>query len=411
MNNSLIPSLRFKEFYSSWSEVQLGSVGTFKNGLNKGAEDFGFGFPFINLLDVFGRVEIDKPELKLVNASKKDLESYTVKKGDVFFIRSSVKRAGVGETVVARRDLENTVYSGFLIRYRTDGSINSDFKKYCFWTNNFRSLLIRFSTSSANTNINQESLSQLTVIIPRTDEQQKIASFLTSVDSKINQLTEKRRLLKEYKKGVMQQIFSQQLRFKDEDGKAFPEWKFVPLNKLANKQSQKNRDKTVKEVLTNSAKHGILLQSSYFDKEIAKEDNTDNYHVVDVDDFVYNPRISVLAPVGPIGRNKVIRGVMSPLYSVFRFNNLVELDFIEHFFTGATWHKYMHSVANFGARHDRMNISSSDLMSLPCPYPCLEEQQKIAQFLQSIDKKVDSVTQQVEQTKLFKKGLLQQMFV
>ena len=275
----------------------------------------------------------------------------------------------------------------------------------------FRLKELATGTSGSMKNISQSSFMSIKLCAPKLQEQQKIASFLTSVDSKISQLTEKHRLLKEYKKGVMQQIFSQQLRFKDEDGKVFPEWKFVPLNKLANKQSQKNRDKTVKEVLTNSAKHGILLQSSYFDKEIAKEDNTDNYHVVDVDDFVYNPRISVLAPVGPIGRNKVIRGVMSPLYSVFRFNNLVELDFIEHFFNGATWHKYMHSVANFGARHDRMNISSSDLMSLPCPYPCLEEQQKIAQFLQSIEKKADAVAQQVEQTKQFKKGLLQQMFV
>ena len=119
MNNSLKPYLRFKEFDDSWSEIQLGDIGSFKNGLNKGAEDFGFGFPFINLLDVFGKIEIDNPELELVNASQRDITTYTVKKGDVFFIRSSVKRSGVGETVVARRDLENTVYSGFLIRYRT----------------------------------------------------------------------------------------------------------------------------------------------------------------------------------------------------------------------------------------------------------------------------------------------------
>lgn len=411
MNNSLKPYLRFKEFDDSWSEIQLGDIGSFKNGLNKGAEDFGFGFPFINLLDVFGKIEIDNPELELVNASQRDITTYTVKKGDVFFIRSSVKRSGVGETVVARRDLENTVYSGFLIRYRTTKKLNNDFKKYCFWTEEFRMLLVRFSTSSANTNINQESLSQLKLFIPKVDEQQKIADFLTAVDSKISQLTEKHRLLKQYKTGVMQQLFSQKIRFKDDDGKEFPDWEVRELNLLASKCMEKNKGRLVKDALTNSAKYGIVAQQDYFDKDIANSDNTDSYYVVNVNDFIYNPRISEHAPVGPIGRNQVKKGIMSPLYSVFRFNECVDLDFVEYFFKGTTWYRYMHSVANFGARHDRMNISGADFMALPCPYPCLKEQQKIALFLQSIDKKVDAVAQQIEQTKLFKKGLLQQMFV
>ena len=175
---SVIPKVRFGGFSTPWVIVRLGDIGNFKNGLNKSSEDFGHGFPFINLLDVFGKLEIDNPELSLVNASERDLKSYTVEKGDVFFIRSSVKREGVGETIVANQDLPNTVYSGFLIRYRVSNILNHNFKKYCFWTENFRRLLIRYSTSSANTNINQESLQKLTIAVPELREQQKIAFML-----------------------------------------------------------------------------------------------------------------------------------------------------------------------------------------------------------------------------------------
>ncbi|CAE6880023.1 Type I restriction modification DNA specificity domain [Vibrio sp. B1FIG11] len=275
----------------------------------------------------------------------------------------------------------------------------------------FRLKELATGTSGSMKNISQPSFLGIQLHSPKLEVQQKIADFLTSVDTKISQLTERQRLLKEYKKGVMQQIFSQQIRFKDENGNAFPDWEEKPLSQLASKITTKNKGRLVKAVLTNSAKYGIISQQDYFEKDIAKGDNTDNYCVVDINDFVYNPRISELAPVGPIGRNKIEQGVMSPLYSVFRFNSKVCLDFMEYFFKGTTWHKYMHSVANFGARHDRMNISSADLMALSCPCPCSDEQKKIARFLKTIDLKIEGVAEQIEQTKQFKKGLLQQMFV
>ena len=90
-----------------------------------------------------------------------------------------------------------------------------------------------------------------------------------------------------------------------------------------------------------------------------KKNNLEGYYIVSKDDFVYNPRISASAPVGPIKRNKLQKGVMSPLYSIFRFKESL-LEYFEHYFETTNWHKYLHSVANFGARHDRMNITNSD---------------------------------------------------
>ena len=103
---------------------------------------------------------------------------------------------------------------------------------------------------------------------------------------------------------------------------------------------------------------------------------------------------------------------MSPLYTVFKFKQgSISLDFYEYFFKSTAWYRHMNNVANYGARHDRMNISGSDFFNLPLPFPTLPEQTKIADFLTAIDQKIDFINIQLEQTQLWKKGLLQQMFV
>ncbi|TYO11878.1 restriction endonuclease subunit S, partial [Acinetobacter baumannii] len=122
-------------------------------------------------------------------------------------------------------------------------------------------------------------------------------------------------LLSQYKQGMMQKLFSQQIRFKADDGSEFGEWEDKPLNEIASKRSGKNKDGSISEVLTNSATQGVIKQSDYFEREIVTESNLNGYYIVTLDDFVYNPRISVHAPVGPIKRNKKCLGVMSPLYT------------------------------------------------------------------------------------------------
>ena len=256
----------------------------------------------------------------------------------------------------------------------------------------------------------RSSLEGYEVTLPNHEEQTKIASFLSAVDEKISQLTQKHELLSQYKQGMMQKLFSQQIRFKADDGSEFGEWEDKPLNEISSKQSSKNKDDSITEVLTNSATQGIIKQSDYFEREIVTESNLNGYYIVNLDDFVYNPRISVHAPVGPIKRNKKCLGVMSPLYTVFTVKE-GNLMFLEYFFESNFWHDYVKSVANSGARHDRMNITNKDFFEMPVLYPCLEEQTKIANFLSSIDQKIEVVAQQIEQAKQWKKGLLQQMFV
>jgi type I restriction enzyme, S subunit len=270
--------------------------------------------------------------------------------------------------------------------------------------------LYSYATQNAQSNINLQVLAPLKIPSPTLPEQKKIAAFLGAVDAKIAALRANVSGLETYKRGLMQAMFSQRLRFSKPDGTAFPDWEERTLGQIAKRCKVKNVDFAHKRVLTNSAVQGVIDQGDYFDKDIANADNLGGYYIVKKGDFVYNPRISVTAPVGPIKRNEIGDGVMSPLYTVFRFNE-ADTAFFNIYFQTTFWHDYMKSVANYGARHDRMAISTTDFMDMPVPSPHPEEQTKIADTLSAMAAKIQAVTAQLTHMEIFKKGLLQQMFV
>ncbi len=193
----------------------------------------------------------------------------------------------------------------------------------------------------------------------------------------------------------------------------FPEfkevWEVKRLEQIGQRITKKNTDFSVSLVLTNSAKKGIINQEDYFDKKIANSVNLNNYYIAEIDDFIYNPRISNNAPVGPLKRNNLEQGVMSPLYTVLRFNN-GNLTFFEQYFETTFWHKYLKSIANYGARFDRMNITNESLLKLPLPFPTLPEQQKIAHFFSIVDKKISQLQDKKNALESYKKGMMQKIF-
>ena len=128
------PKIRFKGYNEDWEQRKLGKLGSLKNGMNFSKDAMGHGFPFVNLQNIFGSNVVNVNELGLADATKKQLLEYSLLEGDVLFVRSSVKLEGVGEAALVPENLENTTYSGFIIRFRDEYGLNNDFKKYIFGT-------------------------------------------------------------------------------------------------------------------------------------------------------------------------------------------------------------------------------------------------------------------------------------
>ena len=170
------------------------------------------------------------------------------------------------------------------------------------------------------------------------------------------------------------------------------DWNSTQLKKVAKKVSKKNKDSEDVAVLSNSAVRGVVLQREYFEKDIANDENTDGYFVVEPKDYIYNPRISLHAPFGPIKRNNLgHKGIVSPLYTVFRPENcrIVDEKYLEYFFLSTQWNRFVYTVSNQGVRFDRMNITDEDFFCMPIVVPPLAEQQKIAETLSTCDRVIE----------------------
>jgi type I restriction enzyme S subunit len=154
------------------------------------------------------------------------------------------------------------------------------------------------------------------------------------------------------------------------------------LGDVTYKVKQKNESNQYSETFTNSAEFGIVNQRDFFDKDISNKKNLKNYYVVQPDDFVYNPRISNKAPVGPVRRNKLNRvGVMSPLYYVFRLKGNINKDYLEEFFLTSKWFHFMFLKGDTGARSDRFAIKDMIFQQMPITFPSLAEQSIIGTLL------------------------------
>lgn len=255
---------------------------------------------------------------------------------------------------------------------------NVDFAKALFDTVNLPSLI----QVGALPSYNAGDVESLEITLPNIEEQNQIGHFFRLLDRLITLHQRKYEKLLNIKKSMLDKMFPK-------NGELFPEvrfagftdaWERRKLGEIADKVTEKNSSRIYSETFTNSAENGIISQRDYFDHAVSNSANLDGYYIVSEDDFVYNPRISTTAPVGPINRNRLkSRGVMSPLYTVFRTRDIDAL-YLEHYFKSHHWHQYMFLNGDSGARSDRFSIKDFVFMEMPIAVPCKVEQMRIGSF-------------------------------
>ena len=174
------------------------------------------------------------------------------------------------------------------------------------------------------------------------------------------------------------------------------QWSNSKLACFAKKKRERNIGNTITNVICNSAQFGLIPQRIFFDKDIANDANTDKYWVIEEDDFVYNPRISNLAPYGPVNRYSFSeKGVVSPLYLVFTVSGMYK-PFLLYRFQSPCWYRFMYLNGDSGARSDRVSIRDDIFLSQPVFYPEIDEQKKIATFLSLIDERIKAQNKIIE---------------
>lgn len=380
-SRKLIPTLRFSAFHENWTEKTIDDV--FDRVVNPVKVAIDREYRQIGIRShgkgIFHKEKVTGEELgnKRVFWLEEDLFIVNI----VFAWEMAVAKTTSNEIglIASHR---------FPMYKPKDQKLDLDFILYFFLRDKGKYIMELASPGGAGRNktLGQKEFSKSKIIIPNNViEQQKIASFLSSVDKKIQQLQQKQTLLEQYKKGVMQQIFSQELRFTKEDGSLYPDWEEKRLGEVLKIGSGKDY-KHLKEGLIPVYGTGGLMTF--------------------VNDYLFEGESVGIGRKGTIDKPVFLKGkfwTVDTLFYSHSFNKVLP-KFIYYFFLLVNWKKYNEASGV-------PSLSKGTIEKIKISVPCIEEQIQIAHFLSAIDKKIAVVQTQIEQTQIFKKGLLQQMFV
>ena len=390
-----VPQLRFPEFSGEWEEKILKDLTKINQGLQ------------IPIADRFTE-KVENSYFYITNEFLKENSSnkYFIQNPSesVLCTEKDVLMTRTGNTGQVVTNVNGAFHNNFFkIKYSDD--LNKDFLVEFLRLRATQNMIFRYAGTSTIPDLNHGDFYRLKLKLPSKPEQQKIATFLIAVDNKIEQLSKKQALLGEYKKGLMQQIFSQAIRFKADDDSEFPDWEERVLGDYLAHKSKKNKNNEVDLVLSVSNKKGFITQDEQFDGyQVASKDLT-NYKIVEKGEYAYNPSRINVGSIARLKNNTI--GIVSPMYVVFKLKNLDSIFFDNLYQTHLF--KHLIKVGCSGSVRDSLNFN--DMADFVFSFPSLEEQAKIANFLSSIDNKIEQVGKQLDESKQFKKALLQQMFV
>ena len=242
--------------------------------------------------------------------------------------------------------------------------------------------------------------------LPSLPEQQKIAEFLSTIDTVIEKQKETVSAWEERKKGVMQKLFSQEVRFKADDGSEFPEWEEKKLKNILKEYKEYSaKDGSYEHV--SLTKEGVVPKSERYERDFLVKDVDKKYRITHLGDICYNP---ANLKFGVICRNKYGDGIFSPIYVTFQVCKDMLPEFVEMLVTRRDFIEYALKYQQ-GTVYERMSVSPDDLLSIKVMVPCMTEQQKIADCLVSLDEVIEKQKATLAAWEELKKGLLQQMFV
>lgn len=399
------PETRLEEFVDGWSVDRASNIFFIES--DKGYPEL----PVLSASQELGMVKRDNIGIDM-QYSKQNIASYKRVKPGRFVIHLRSFQGGFAHSAI--EGITSPAYT--VLSLKEPPKHDDYFWKYLFTSPEFvkRLELVTYGIRDGRS-ISVDDFFNLPFCYPSShEEQHKIAQFFSRLDSLINAEDKKLERLKTIKTASLEKMFPKhgetvpEVRFK-----GFTKvWEEHNLSELSDKVTEKNIKNAIREVFTNSAEYGIVSQRDFFNHDIANEKNIDGYYVVEPNDFVYNPRMSVTAPVGPINRNKLYRkGVMSPLYYIFRTHN-VYAQYLEYYFKTKHWYSFMYYNGDNGARGDRFSIKNDVFVKMPIPVPQDEKEQiYIAEFFSRLDTLISAQEQKSAKLRSLKKSFLEKMFV
>lgn len=417
MNNNR-PKLRFPEFTGEWEKKKMAKTFSFKvtnsfsrenlNYENGQVKNIHYGDIHTKFKTLFNITKEIVPFVNEEIAINRIADGNYCQEGDLIFADASEDLNDVGKSIEVINTNNEKLLSGLhtiLARPAVD-NFSVGFCGYLFKSNVIRRQIQKESQGSKVLSISATRLSRINLIFPTLPEQTKIANFLTSVDQKISQLKQKKSLLEQYKKGMMQKLFSQELRFKDENGKDFPKWEEKKLGEMLTIQG----GFAFRSILFNQGNTKVLrigdiipnINISQFSGVVSSEKPHEKY-IVRKNDFVMALSGATFGKVGKI----VDDGFAYINQRVALFRTTYCLEFFYQLVQTEAFKAYINSIPSASAQP---NISNDDIINYQFEFPSLQEQTKIANFLTAIDEKINHTDKQIEQTEQYKKGLLQQLF-
>lgn len=401
--------MRFTVYSNDWFLEKLDNVCQFvRDGTHGSFKDVEIGIPLLSAKDIFdGKININENS-RLISIDDYNTihKNYELTKGDILLTIVGT----IGRTAMVNMDEKFTLQRSVAI-LRVNEQISYNFLYYYIQTSAFQNRLKSVVNQSAQGGVYLNSLKKLNIkLTADMNEQNKISSFLSIIDKKIELLEQKYQYYQEFKKYLMQQIFTQKLRFKSADGEQYSDWKERNLYEFLTEHKLKSTGN--EEVYSVSVHKGLVNQKEHLGRDFSAPD-TSKYNLVKPGDIVYTKSPTGDFPLGIIKQSRVDKNVIvSPLYGVFTPETYA-LGYIlnDYFESNVNTHNYLHPIVQKGAKNT-MNITNKTFLSKTLFVPTdVNEQQKIAECFSKVNDSIRNIEIQQNKVNEFKKGLLQQMFV